>query len=158
MICDDERRTDTEIGDYIVTLFKKTGIIRFSENKLYLMSKPVLDIGLQNWLKIKNRFTSVINYKVIFLKNYSLYARLVHDRIVNYYINQVKNTNPLHFTLDFLMNDIINLQTSSLPKSNFTCKYEDFDYNVCFLIDAEIRHNAAIAIYIEVCSYFVNSV
>ena len=114
VICDDEKRIDAEIGGYIVTLFKKTGIIRFSEMKLYLISKPILDISLQNWLQIKNRFASVINYKVIFLKKYSLYARLVHGRIVNYYINQVKNTNPLHFTLDFLMNDIINLHTLSL--------------------------------------------
>lgn len=44
VICNNEIQTNAEIGDNIVTIFKKTGIICFSENKLYTISKPVLSI------------------------------------------------------------------------------------------------------------------
>jgi len=147
-----ESQTDFEIKNYIVSVFHKYDVIRFSN------SKPILDISFKSWYHIKTHLKTLIHFKTLFLQKYRMYARVVHDRLVRYYFEKLKSTYDYNFTQSFIKTHIINIETSVLPPSDIKCDYKILDYDVCFLIDSEIRFKAALAIYSQVCTCYVNYV
>jgi len=146
----DETQFDLEVGDYIVTFFIKTNIIRFSNKNTFMISKSLLDLSFANWYFIKMNFSSAVKFKVSFLKKYSQYARIVHDKLVKYYFDKLINTKDFYLNLDFVKTHILSLETCSLPRSDLKCDYKNLDYDVCFVSDSEIRLFAASAIFAHV--------
>ena len=140
-----------QIGQYNVTLCE--GKLEFSDKKQFVISPTIFHISLRKCIQFINRFNAAINYYVAFLEKYQNYARLVHIRIVKYYSDWLKNEprNHLFFTFNYLKNNIISLESSSLPKVyHVICDYSCLDFNICYLIDAEVRLNSVYAIYIQV--------
>jgi len=136
------------IGNYKVSLLGNTGMIRVEKDDVIICENSI-----DYWIKFFNRFNAAVDYKLSFLKKYHCYAGLIHSRIVNYYLNMLCETdNTDFFTIDFLRDDIINLGSSLLPKNNdeITCQYSTMDYNVCYIINSEIRLNSVYIIYLDV--------
>lgn len=146
-ICFTDCNIQYEVGTYTVVYSPDDNILFF---KLFEDLTPIFQVPLNEWVQFSNRFNVAINYQIAFLQKYRDYARLIHSRIVNYYSIWLNENDVSLFTIDFLKHDIVLLDSSSLPKQcNVTCDYSRLDYNVCYLIDSEVRLNSVPAIYVQ---------
>jgi len=69
-----------------------------------------------------------------------------------------RSENVDFFTLDYVRENIITLDNNALPKNDVVKRdYSALDFNVCFLINGEIRLNVAHIIYLDVKIAFVSS-
>lgn len=111
--------------------------LKFYHKLNFMLHPPIFQVELSNFLQFFNRFSAAINYYIMFLGKYQSYASLVHNRIVKFYSNWLKNNeNLMKFNLDFLEDDIINLESSSLPRIyHIVCNYSCLDYNIMILTE-----------------------
>ena len=134
-------------------LYIRNGIVMITHNEVILYETSV-----DYWRKFFRLYNSVISCKIDFLEKYSAYANKIHRRIVSYYIEMLhRSENVDFFTLDYVRENIITLDNNALPKNDVKCDYSALDFNVCFLINGEIRLNIAHIIYLDVKIAFVSS-
>ena len=134
-------KLDCSIGKYYVSLYNTLATLRMTIDK---------------WRDFFYRFHSVIVYKLNFLEKYRDYANIIHRRLVSYYVRMLKEKGEStdFFTFDYLSKHIIKLENSVLPCVEDSCDYSVLDYNLCFLINAEIRFNMSYVIFLEVFTHF----
>ena len=139
-------RLDCSIGYYTVSIFITTRMVRIAENYFIHSEMPV-----ENWQKFLSRFSSAIDYKLCLIEKYSNYAYIIHNRIVHFYAEMLRESSNIEFfTRNFVQDHLLNLDHSALPHTeNENCDYSILDYNVCYLINSEIRLNMAYQIYLD---------
>ena len=139
------------LGKYNVSI--DLGRVKIAENNAVVSELP-----LEKWREFLLRYNSAIDYKLSFLEKYRLYAGIIHNRIINFYIQMLRESDNIeYFNFDFLKDHIINLDNSVLPKlKNEKIDYSLLDYNVCYMINAEIRLNAAYLIYLDVTTTHIS--
>lgn len=141
-----------EINEYIVVYSPEVGQLLFYCKTNFMLCPPIFQVQLNYMQSFIERFNPAMNYYIMFLLKYRDYASLVHNRIVKFYIDWLKNEENLSkFSVDFLEKNIVTLESSSLPKIYpVVCDYSCLDYHICYLIDSEIRLNAVFTIYLQI--------
>ncbi len=144
---------EIDIGSYLLEFDQQQQVIIFkfkvySSFSLYI---PCLDINFSFWNEIL-RLHTCISYKFKLIDNYKFYAKIVHSKIVNYFLIQIskKEVEKDALSLLILKNILISLKSNILPKSPIECNYDLFNKDICLNIDAEIRAHSPPIIFRDI--------
>src|SRR6266576_416079 len=101
---------------------------------------------------------SCISNNFKFIDNYKYYARVIHSKIVNYFIIQISKGRLTDNMLSFqtLRSMLISLKSEVLPKGPIECNFEHFNIPICHMIDAEIRAHSPSIIFKNVSNVLTN--
>lgn len=156
---DDGNTVSSVIGDYIVEVIKNQNIIRIKKRIYYLLEfEPLLELNTNMFIYEFLKMKTVIKYKLKFLRNYTIYALLTHAKIVNYYLNlfktrQLTADNFCNLALSDFASQLVTLKSCDLPKGPIMLDiYNNFDINVCELVDSEIRLCAYSTLFMNIMS------
>ena len=141
------------VGNYIVSFY--------SEKITFLRKNEHYGVGIKQMRKFISRISAAIDYKVSFLEKYRAYASLVHGRIVNFYVDKLRNSDNVdYFVHEFVKTDLINLDSNALPRNydDEICDYSALDFTVCYLINSEIRLNLSNVIYIDSLTRYITEI
>lgn len=143
-----------ELGNYLVEFNSRHNVLRFNMKACMTVNIPCLDITFHVWKELFKLYTC-ISYKLKFINHYKFYAKLVHSRILNYFINHVKKGN--EFSVAILEKTLIELKYDDLQKGPIDCNYACFDMDICNLIDAEIRACSLHKLFLDISAAIENA-
>ncbi len=144
---------EVDIGNYTLEFNYHEVSLKFKFKMFasFPLSLPCLEINSLLWSEIL-RLHTCIAYKFKLIDNYKFYGKLIHAKIVNYFLNLISKNeiDKDQLTLQTLKGLLIGLKSNVLPKSPIECNYDFFNRDICLTIDAEIRANSVCIIFNDI--------
>ena len=149
---------ELNIGNYVIEYNYELHVISFKFKVIEDISIICIDINVSFWKELLRLHTCVM-YRLKMINNYKFYAKIVHSRIVNYYLCQIRKGEidcTTLFPVKF-RSMLISLTSDVLPKSSFNINYNHFNPEICLILNAEIRAYSADIIFRHISNALVNN-
>src|SRR6266576_5269828 len=144
-------------NNYFIEFDHEQKLLTFKYKVYPSVGIKCLDINFSFWNEIL-RLHTCISYKFKFIDNYKYYGRVIHSKIINYFIIQISKGRLTDNMLSFqtLRSMLISLKSEVLPKGPIECNFEHFNIHICHMIDAEIRAHSHSIIFKNVSNVLTN--